>query len=118
MILAYVVGVLFTLSGAMKLSSQQQPIQMFSEVLHFPLWFMYLTGVGETLGGLLLFVRILRLPASLTLALIVVGAIAAHIATGTYPMIAAALILMVLCLLIYRHRYQQLLAELAAEQGG
>lgn len=112
---AYAIGVLFILSGAMKLIGQADPKAMFTEQFKFPLWLMYLTGVGEVLGGALLFVRQLRMPASFTLALIMVGATVTHIATNSLGMILITLPFMLVCLAIFVHRYRQLIQELAAE---
>lgn len=41
--------IVFSLAGIKKLIGHEQQVQMFTEVLGYSLWFMYLTGIFEIL---------------------------------------------------------------------
>ena len=69
-IIAYILGAANLIFGATKLIGQADLTKEFTEVWHFPLWFMYFVGVAQILGGIALFTRQLRMPASLSMALI------------------------------------------------
>ena len=50
-IIAYVLGVVHLIFGATKLIGQASLTKEFTEVWHFPLWFMYFVGVAQVLGA-------------------------------------------------------------------
>lgn len=114
-IIAYVLGVAHLVFGITKLMGQADLTKEFTEVWHFPLWFMYFIGVAQVLGGIALFTRQLRMPASLAMALIMIGAIVTTIISGQIPNVIICLIVLVLCMLVFKHRVEQLAMELAAE---
>ena len=114
-IIAYVLGAANLIFGATKLIGQADLTKEFTEVLHFPLWFMYFVGVAQVLGGIALFTRQLRMPASLSMALIMIGSIVTTIISGQIPNVIICVIILVLCMIVFKHRVEQLAAELAAE---
>ena len=114
-IIAYVLGVVHLIFGATKLIGQASLTKEFTEVWHFPLWFMYFVGVAQVLGAVGLFTRQLRMPASLAMALIMIGAIVTTIISGQIANVIICIIVLVLCMVVFKHRVEQLAAELAAE---
>ena len=116
-IIAYVLGALHLLFGATKLIGQAELTKEFTEIWHFPLWFMYFVGVAQVLGGLALFTRQLRMPASLAMALIMLGAIVTTIISGQIPNIIICMVVLVLCLLTFINRLKELAIELALQEG-
>ena len=84
-IIAVILGVLFLLSGAAKLVGAEMTAQMFA-AFGYPMWFMYVVGAFEALGGILLFSGGRRFIGSLILAVIMVGAVGTHIVHAEYAM--------------------------------
>ncbi len=117
LIIAYIVGAAHLLFGATKLIGQADLTAEFTELWHFPLWFMYFVGVAQVLGGLALFTRQLRMPASLAMALIMIGAIATTIVSGQVVNVIICTVVLVLCLVTFVARLKDLAIELAIEQG-
>lgn len=115
LIIAYVLGVAHLVFGVTKLMDRASLISEFTEVWHFPLWFMYFVGAAQVLGAIGLFTRQLRMPASLAMALIMIGAIVTTIISGQFANVAICFIVLVLCMMVFKHRVEQLAAELAAE---
>ncbi|MEP7198163.1 MAG: DoxX family protein [Saprospiraceae bacterium] len=116
-IIAYVLGVAHLVFGITKLMGQADLTKEFTEVWHFPLWFMYFIGVAQVLGGIALFTRQLRMPASLAMALIMIGAIVTTIISGQIPNVIICLVVLVLCLTTFIARLKDLAIELAMVQG-
>lgn len=116
-IIAYILGVAHVIFGVTKLVDIPSMIHEFTEVWSFPMWFMYFVGVAQVLGGIALFTRQLRMPASLAMALIMVGAIVTTIISGQFGNVAICLIVLVLCLVTFINRLRDLAIELAIEQG-
>ncbi len=114
-IIAYVLGVAHLIFGITKLIGQADLTKEFTEIWHFPLWFMYFVGVAQVLGGIALFTRQLRMPASLEMALIMIGAIVTTIISGQISNVIICFVVLVLCVLVFKHRVEQLAMELAAE---
>lgn len=114
-ILAYVLGAANLIFGITKLIGQVDLIKEFTEIWHFPLWFMYFVGIAQVLGGIGLFTRQLRMPASLAMAFIMIGAIVTTIISGQIPNVIVCFIVLVLCMVVFKHRVDQLAMELAAE---
>ena len=69
------------------------------------------------IGGIALFTRQLRMPASLAMALIMIGAIATTIVSGQIPNVIVCAAVLVLCLITFVARLKVLAIELAVEQG-
>jgi len=101
--------------GITKLIGISSLTKEFTEVWHFPLWFMYFVGVAQVLGGIGLFIRQLRMPASLAMAFIMIGAIVTTIISVQIINVAICLVVLVLCMVVFKHRVEQLALELAAE---
>jgi putative oxidoreductase len=116
-IIAYLLGIAHLFFGATKLIGQTDLTIEFTEIWHFPLWFMYFVGIAQVLGGLALFTRQLRMPASLSMALIMIGAIATTIVSGQITNVIICAVILVLCLLTFINRLKDLAIELAIEQG-
>lgn len=116
-IIAYVLGVAHLIFGITKLIGQADLIKEFTGVWNFPLWFMYFVGVAQVLGGIALFTRQLRMPASLAMALIMIGAIITTIISGQILNVIICLVVLVLCLITFVARLKDLAIELAMAQG-
>ncbi|MDX2190998.1 MAG: DoxX family protein [Bacteroidota bacterium] len=116
-IIAYVLGVAHLIFGATKLIGQPDLTKEFTEMWQFPLWFMYFVGIAQVLGGLALFIRQLRMPASLAMALIMIGAIVTTIISGQIVNVIICFVVLVLCLITFIVRLKDLAIELALEQG-
>jgi putative oxidoreductase len=114
-IIAYVLAAANLIFGITKLIGQADLTKEFTEVWHFPLWFMYFVGVAQVLGGIGLITRQLRMPASLAMALIMIGAIVTTIISGQIGNVIVCAVVLVLCMLVFKHRVEQLAEELAAE---
>jgi uncharacterized membrane protein YphA (DoxX/SURF4 family) len=114
-IIAYLLGAAHLIFGVTKLVGIESMTKEFTETWHFPLWFMYFVGVAQTLGGIALFTRQLRMPASLSMALIMIGAIVTTIISGQIINIIICTVVLVLCMVVFKHRIEQLAEELAAE---
>ncbi len=116
-IIAYILGALHLLFGGTKLMGQASLSKEFTEIWHFPLWFMYFIGVAQLLGGIALFTRQLRMPASLAMALIMIGAIVTTIISGQFINVIICVVVLALCLITFISRLKDLAIELAIEQG-
>ena len=116
-IVAYVLGVAHLIFGATKLIGQADLAKEFTEIWHFPLWFMYFVGIAQVLGGIGLFTRQLRMPASLAMALIMIGAVATTIVSGQVVNVIICAVVLILCLITFIVRLKDLAIELAIEQG-
>lgn len=114
-IIAYVLGAAHLVFGGTKLIGQASLTSEFTEIWHFPLWFMYFVGISQVLGGIGLFTRQLRMPASLAMALIMIGAIVTTIISGQISNVIICLVVLILCMLVFKHRVEQLAMELAVE---
>lgn len=114
-IIAYILGAVHLVFGGTKLIGQASLTTEFTEIWNFPLWFMYFVGIAQVLGGIGLFTRQLRMPASLAMALIMIGAIVTTIISGQILNVIICSIVLVLCMIVFKHRVEQLAAELAAE---
>ena len=116
-IIAYLLGAANLIFGITKLIGQADLTKEFTEIWHFPIWFMYFVGIAQVLGGIGLFTRQVRMPASLAMALIMIGAIATTIVAGQILNIVICFIVLVLCLITFVARLKDLAIELAIEQG-
>ena len=90
------VSVLLTLaflaSGGSKLASVPMHVANFAR-WGYPSWFLYVTGTLEALGAIGLWVRPVRVYASLGLVGVMIGALITHLTHGEAPMIVAPLVL-------------------------
>lgn len=93
LILNIVIAVIFLLSGGAKLAGLEFEIVAF-ERWGYPLWFMYLTGFLEVLGGVGLLVKRISALASGCLAMLMVGAISTHVLHTEWAMMGVATVIM------------------------
>jgi uncharacterized membrane protein YphA (DoxX/SURF4 family) len=93
---------MFLLAGTLKLIGLQIEVDMFSTI-GIGQWFRYVTGALEVGGAIGLFVPLLAPFAALLLAVVMVGAIAAHLfIIGGSPLIAMALLAMTIAIAYLR----------------
>ena len=93
-LLAYLLALVFLLSGIAKLASLEFEIQAFAR-WGYPAWFMYLSGVVEIAGAIgLLIPRISALTAA-CLALFMSGAVGTHLIHSEWLMSYVAASIMI-----------------------
>lgn len=99
-VLAGVLALAFAASGVGKLAGSGNVVEGF-EAWGYPLWFMYVVGVGEVLGAGLILVPgrkalgvSLRFWGAMVLAVVMVGATGTHLVYAEYPMMALTLALL------------------------
>jgi putative oxidoreductase len=98
-ILSVLLAVAFLGAGGSKLASHPMMIATFNG-FGYPLWFMYVTGVIELTGAVLvLFPRLAYFGAAL-LTCVMVGAIVSHLTHGQAAKVPLPLILLVLALAV------------------
>jgi uncharacterized membrane protein YphA (DoxX/SURF4 family) len=69
-------------------------------VFGLPLWFMYLTGVLELIGAILVLIPRLASGGAGLLGCVMLGALAAHLSHGQAAMIGAPLVLLILAVAV------------------
>jgi putative oxidoreductase len=87
--------IVFLGSGLAKLASLEYELVAFAR-WGYPLWFMYLTGVIEVLGGLALLWRRFTALVAAGLGCFMIGAVATHAVHAEWPMMGLASAIMVL----------------------
>lgn len=107
---------IFVASGSAKLASLEFELVAFAR-WGYPLWAMYLIGVVEVLGGLLLLWPRLSALVAAGLGCFMVGAIATHVVHAEWPMAAVATAIMALGLWRGWLGREQVRALLAARAG-
>ncbi len=98
----------FVGGGGAKLAGIEQVHHSFA-VLGLPLWFGYFIGTCEVLGAIALFVRPLSALAAAGLACIMVGALYYHINYTPISQGVPAIVLLILCGLIFINRRSDIL---------
>lgn len=111
--LAVLLGIVMIGGGAVKLVGVPGPAAQFA-ALGLPVWFRFLVGTFEVLGGILLFVPATTPMGSLILSTIMVGAFWAHAANGEWPSVVPVAILLMLFLTIFRVNRAQTLRLLGS----
>jgi uncharacterized membrane protein YphA (DoxX/SURF4 family) len=100
-VLATVLGIVMIGGGLSKLMGESHQVAMF--VLHgLPRWFLFLVGVFEMVGGVLLLVPATTPIGSLILSTIMVGALWTHAAHAEWIDLVPVTVLLTLFLLIFR----------------
>lgn len=94
-IVTILLALIFLASGSAKLASLEFELAAFAR-WGYPLWFMYLTGVIEVLGGLLLLVPLLSALVAAGLGAFMIGAVATHAVHAEWPMLVLATAIMAL----------------------
>jgi uncharacterized membrane protein YphA (DoxX/SURF4 family) len=100
-ILAILLGVIMIGGGSTKLIGQPGVAAQFA-AFGLPAWFRALVGTFEVIGGILLLVPPTTPVGSLILSTIMVGAMWAHAASGEFPQIVPAAVLLLVFLAIFR----------------
>lgn len=90
-------GVMFVVAGGAKLMGQPSQVQHFAQ-WGYPLWFLYLTGIIEVGGGILLFIPKAQFYGIAVLSLTMVGAALTHVKAGEMEALPVPVVL--LCLLL------------------
>ena len=97
-IITPLITIIFVASGSAKLFGLEFELEAF-ERWGYPLWFMYFTGVVEVVGGLVIWVKRLRLITSVGLNCVMIGAIATHLLNAEWPMLGVAAAIFILTLI-------------------
>lgn len=95
----FLLGLFFIIAGGKKLLGQEAQIDSFFR-WGYPLWFLYLIGVVELVGGIGLFFPQLRLYAVMVLSITMVGASMTHLKAGEVAAIPVPVVLLLLLLLL------------------
>ena len=93
-------ALIYIIAGVPKLGALDFMHHRFSEVWGYPVWFEYLIGAMEFIGGILLIIPATAFWAASMLSVIMVGAIYTHLALGNpaftpVPLICLALLIYV-----------------------
>lgn len=97
-IITPLITLIFVASGSAKLLGLEFELEAF-ERWGYPLWFMYFTGVVEVIGGLVIWVKRLRLITSVGLNCVMIGAVATHLLNAEWPMLGVATVILILTLI-------------------
>jgi putative oxidoreductase len=92
-------GIFFIMAGGKKLLGQEAQIDSFFR-WGYPLWFLYLIGAIELMGGICLLIPQVRFIALLVLSVTMVGAIITHLRAGEMAAVPVPLVLLVLLLIL------------------
>ena len=93
-VLSALVAAMFLFSGMTKLMGTEMHVANF-ERWGFPGWFMYVVGVMEVSGALLVLIPRLASYAALLLSVVMLGAVFTHIAAAEYTMLVMPAMLLV-----------------------
>jgi uncharacterized membrane protein YphA (DoxX/SURF4 family) len=116
-VLAVVLGVAHLVFGATKLLAVPAMVEQFRG-WQLPNWMMYFIGVAQALGGVGLLIRNLRLPSSLAMGLVMIGATVTVLATGHEAFNAPlTIVLALLCFAVFAHRLPQFAREFVADDA-
>lgn len=85
----------FLMFGGSKLAGQQMHVENFAR-WGYPTWFMYLTGLIEVVGAVLLWPQRTRLIGALLLVATMLGAILTHLVNGEAAFITMPVVLLLL----------------------
>jgi uncharacterized membrane protein YphA (DoxX/SURF4 family) len=95
----FLLGLFFIIAGGKKLLGQEAQIDSFFR-WGYPLWFLYLIGAIELVGGIGLFIPQLRSYAVMVLSITMVGASMTHLKAGEMAAIPIPLALLLLLLML------------------
>ena len=97
---AVVLAAAFLFFGIGKLTGQPEVVEMF-RAWGFPVWFVYVTGVLEVSGAVLVAIPRTRFVGAVVLMLVLLGAIGSHVTKGDFSgMFPAAIVFLVLATLL------------------
>jgi putative oxidoreductase len=95
----FLLGFFFVMAGGEKLLGQEAQIDSFFR-WGYPLWFLYLIGAIELIGGICLLIPQIRFFAVLVLSVTMVGAFMTHLLAGEMAAVPVPLVLLVLLLIL------------------
>jgi uncharacterized membrane protein YphA (DoxX/SURF4 family) len=95
----FLLGLFFVMAGGAKLLGQEAQIDSFFR-WGYPLWFLYLIGAIELMGGICLLIPQIRFFAVLVLGITMVGAFMTHLLAGEMAAVPVPLVLLVLLLIL------------------
>ncbi|EGR0793188.1 DoxX family protein [Vibrio cholerae] len=105
-ILSAVLSLIFLASGVAKLASLEFEMAAFAR-WGYALWFMYVIGLLEVMGGIGLLLQRLAGLSCIGLALLMIGALATHLQHAEWGMLLVANILLLLTLVrVWQERVQ------------
>ncbi|MEM7803003.1 MAG: DoxX family protein [Chloroflexota bacterium] len=90
-------------SGITKLTSHPDWVDAFINIYGYPLWFMYVIGVLQVVGSIMLWIPRTRYMAAALFLIIMVGAAYSHVIAGEYLEIIQNVVLIGLCGLVLWH---------------
>ena len=85
----WVLVIIFILSGVAKLAGLDFEKEAFTR-WGYPIWFMYMTGLAETVGAVALLIPRVSMYASAGLFFMMLGAVTTHIIFAEIPMLIIA----------------------------
>jgi putative oxidoreductase len=97
--LCFLLGLFFIMAGGKKLLGQEAQIDSFFR-WGYPLWFLYLIGAIELVGGISLLIPQLRFFAILILSVTMIGALVTHYRAGELAAVPVPVILLILLLIL------------------
>lgn len=95
----FLLGFFFIVAGGKKLLGQEAQIDSFFR-WGYPLWFLYLIGTVELVGGIGLLIPQIRIFAVPVLSVTMVGAFITHLRAGEMAAVPVPLVLLVLLLVL------------------
>src|ERR1700738_4462576 len=98
-VLSALLALAFLSAGAMKLISHPIEVQAFQS-FGYPLWFLYVTGLLEVTGAILVLVPRVAFVGAGLLTCVMVGAVFAHLTHRQAAMMAPAAVLLIVALVV------------------
>jgi uncharacterized membrane protein YphA (DoxX/SURF4 family) len=95
----FLLGLFFIMAGGKKLLGQEAQIDSFFR-WGYPLWFLYVIGAIELVGGIGLLIPQVRVFAVLILSVTMVGAVMTHFRAGEMTAVPVPLVLLVLLFIL------------------
>ena len=105
-VVALLLGVVMTASGATKLAGESHQVAMFA-LVGLPTWFLALVGTFEVIGGILLAVPVTTPVGSVILSTIMVGALWTHVAQHEWVnLLPVGVLLATFLMIFYSNRWR------------
>jgi uncharacterized membrane protein YphA (DoxX/SURF4 family) len=115
--LAYALGAAHVAFGAVKLAALPAMVEQFRG-WQLPPWMMYFVGAAQLVAGVCFFLKNLRLPASFSMGLVMIGATVTLLATGQERAMAPlTIVIALLCFAVAGHRLFRLAHEIVARDA-
>ncbi len=94
-----VLGGMFIMAGGAKLMGEHSQVEHFAQ-WGYPIWFLYLTGVIEVLGGICLFIPKAQFYGIVVLSVTMVGAALTHLRAHEMSAFPVPLVLLALLVML------------------